>query len=147
MTTTEIAGLYERDIHKLIEEINSFKIEENLWQTSGSIKNTSGNLALHIIGGLNFLIGDTLSHTGYIRNREQEFITKGIDRKIIIAQLEELIPMINKTVISLTQEQMESPYPRFFDKEDASHSYVLTQLLLHLNYHLGQINYLRRVLE
>jgi hypothetical protein len=147
MTNGEIASLYERDICKLIEEINSFKDEENLWRTLGTIKNTSGNLALHVIGGLNYLIGATLSNTGYIRNRDQEFTDKGIDRKVIVEQLQELIPMINNTINSLTLEQMESPYPKFFDKENATNSYVLTQLLLHLNYHLGQVNYLRRILE
>lgn len=147
MTSSEIAELYERDIRKLIEEIALFKSEENLWKTCGTINNSSGNLALHIIGGLNYLIGAALSHTGYIRNRDQEFANKGIERKLIIEQLEELIPMINKTVTQLTPRQMESPYPIFFDKENATNSYVLTQLLLHLNYHLGQVNYLRRVLE
>ena len=147
MTSSEIAGLYERDLRSLVREIMSFRNEENLWKTYGTIKNSSGNLTLHIIGGLNFLIGTTLAHTGYIRNRDQEFTDKGIDRKLIVKQLEELIPMINQTVPSLTPEQLESPYPRFFDKEGATNGYVLTQLLLHLNYHLGQVNYLRRVLE
>jgi hypothetical protein len=147
MTNSEIAALCERDLRKLIEEIMSFKNEENLWMTYGTIKNSSGNLALHIIGGLNFLIGTTLAHTGYIRNRDLEFTAKGIDRKLIVKQLEELIPMINQTVNALTPEQLDSPFPRFFDKEGASISYVITQLLLHLNYHLGQVNYLRRFLE
>lgn len=147
MTNNEIAGLYVRDIRKLIEEINAFNNEENLWKTCGTIKNSSGNLALHIIGGLNYLIGATLSNTGYVRNRDQEFIDKGIDRKLLVKQLEELIWMINNTLNQLTPEQMESPYPRFFDKENASNSYVITQLLLHLNYHLGQVNYLRRLFE
>jgi hypothetical protein len=147
MTINEITSLYERDISKLIEEINSFKEEGNIWKTCGTIKNSSGNLALHIIGGLNYLIGATLSNTGYIRNRDQEFTNKRIDRKLIVEQLQELIPVINKTVNLLTPEQMESPYPIFFDKENATNSYVLIQLLLHLNYHLGQVNYLRRVFE
>jgi hypothetical protein len=147
MTGTEIAGMYERDIRKLIAEIDLFKTEENIWKTFGSITNSSGNLALHIIGGLNFLIGATLSHTGYVRNRELEFTAKGVERKIIVEQLEELIPTINKTVSPLTTDQMESRFPIFFDKENATNSYVLTQLLLHLNYHLGQVNYLRRALE
>jgi Protein of unknown function (DUF1572) len=147
MNNSEIASLYERDIRKLIEEINLFKIEENLWKTCGTIKNSGGNLALHIIGGLNYLIGATLSHTGYVRNRDQEFINNGIERRLITAQLEELIVTINKAVNQLTPEQTESPYPIFFDKEGATNSYVLTQLLLHLNYHLGQVNYLRRCLE
>ncbi|MEO6719290.1 MAG: DUF1572 family protein [Ferruginibacter sp.] len=147
MTKSEIASMYERDIRKLIEEINSFENEGNIWKTYGTIKNSSGNLALHIIGGLNYLIGATLSHTGYVRNRDQEFSNKGIGRKLIVEQLLELIPMINNAVNELTQEQMESPYPGFFDKDNSTNNYVLTQLLLHLNYHLGQVNYLRRTFE
>ena len=68
-------------------------------------------------------------------------------RKDLVAQLEELIPMINETVNALTQEQMEAEFPIFFDKAKTSTSYVLVQLLLHLNYHLGQVNYLRRIFE
>jgi len=64
-----------------------------------------------------------------------------------VAQLEELIPMINKTINALTPEQMEAEYPIFFDKPKTSVSYVLVQLFAHLNYHLGQVNYLRRMLE
>jgi len=147
MTKNEIASLYERDIDKLIEEINSFKNEENLWKTFGTIKNSSGNIALHLIGGLNYFIGVTLSHTEYVRNRDQEFTIKGVDRKIIVGQLQQLVDTVKKAISQLTQEQMETPFPIFFDKENATNSYVLTQLLLHLNYHLGQVNYLRRSLE
>ena len=68
-------------------------------------------------------------------------------RKDLVAQLEELIPMINETVNALTQEQMEAEFPIFFDKAKTSTRYVLVQLLLHLNYHLGQVNYLRRIFE
>jgi hypothetical protein len=142
-----LADFYERDIRKLIEEVNSFKNEENLWRTQGSVKNSSGNLVLHIIGGLNYLIGATLARTRYVRDRDQEFIRKGVERKELVAQLENLIPLIGKTLNALTPEQMETEYPIFFDKPKTSTSYVLTQLLLHLNYHLGQINYLRRTLE
>jgi hypothetical protein len=142
-----LATFYERDIRKLIEEVNLFKNEEDLWKTSGSVKNSCGNLVLHIIGGLNYLIGAKLGHTGYARNREQEFSSKGVDRKLLVSQLEELIPMINLTVATLTQDQMEAEYPMMFDNAKKPNSYVLLQLSLHLNYHLGQVNYLRRFLE
>jgi len=55
--------------------------------------------------------------------------------------------MIDKTVNALTQEDLNAEYPIFFDKPETSTSYVLVQLLLHLNYHLGQVNYLRRILQ
>src|SRR5215471_21046114 len=144
MLNTILAEFYERDLRKLINEVNLFRNEENLWKTNGSIKNSSGNLVLHIIGGLNFLIGATLAHAGYVRNRDEEFIKKGVPRADLVTQLEALIPMIRETVGT---QNMEAEFPIFFDKPNTSNSYVLTQLLQHLNYHLGQVNYLRRMLE
>ena len=147
MTTTEIAELYQRDIQKLISELDQFKDETNLWKTTGAISNSSGNLALHIIGGLSFHIGATLAENNYTRNRDEEFNAKHIPRKSIIDQLDALLIMIKATVISIGNERLNDPFPKFFDKENATISYVLTQLLLHLNYHTGQVNYLRRALE
>lgn len=147
MQSNVLASFYERDIRKLIEEVNLFKNEENLWKTQGSVKNSAGNLALHIIGGTNYLIGTTLAHTGYVRNRDQEFIRKGVARKDLVAQLGELIPMINKTLTAFSEDDLETDYPFEFDGAKRTKSYVLVQLELHLNYHLGQVNYLRRILE
>jgi hypothetical protein len=147
MLNATLAGFYERDIRKMIDEINLFQNEENIWRTHGSVKNSSGNLALHIIGGLNYLIGTTLAKTGYARNRDLEFTRKDVPRKELVEQLEQLIPLINKTLNTLAPDQMEAEFPIFFDKPKTSTSYVLVQLLAHLNYHLGQVNYLRRVLE
>ena len=147
MLNTILANFYELDIRKMIEELNLFKKEENLWITQGSVKNSAGNLALHIIGGLNHFFGATLANTGYVRNRDLEFIKKGVERQVLVAQLEELIPLINQTLIGLSKEQMEADFPIFYDKPGTSTGYVLTKLLAHLNYHLGQINYLRRILE
>src|SRR5688572_29680330 len=102
MINNELAGFYERDLSKLIEEVNLFKSEENLWKTQGAVKNSSGNLVLHIIGGLNFLIGTTLAQTGYVRNRDLEFSKKGVDRKELVTELEKLITLINQTLTALT---------------------------------------------
>jgi len=147
MLNNILANFYERDIRKLIEEVNLFKNEEDLWRITGSVKNSCGNLVLHVIGGMNYLIGTTLAHTKYVRNREQEFIQKNVKRTELISQLEALIIIINQTLNTLTADQMEAEYPIFFDKPKTSVTYVLVQLLAHLNYHLGQVNYLRRILE
>jgi len=147
MLNTILAGFYERDLRQLIEEINLFEKEENLWKTGGSVKNSAGNLALHITGGLNFLIGTTLAHTSYVRNRDLEFTSKAVKRSDLVAGLEQLIPMITKTLQSLTPEEMEGEFPILFDDANNPVQYVLVQLLAHLNYHLGQVNYLRRIID
>jgi hypothetical protein len=144
MLNNILANFYERDLRKLIDEINLFKNEEDIWKTIGAVKNSSGNLALHIIGGSNYLIGNKLANTGYVRDRDLEFIRKGVSRKVLVMQMEELIPLITTTLRNL---DMDAEYPMMFDDATRSNSYVLTQLALHLNYHLGQVNYLRRAME
>lgn len=145
MLNTILAGFYSRDLQRLIDEINSFKNEENLWKTLGSVKNSSGNLALHLIGGLNFFIGTTLARNGYVRDRDLEFSQKGVARKEIISRLEALIALTGQTLNA--QQDMDAEFPIAFDGAKNSKAYVLVQLLAHLNYHLGQVNYLRRSLE
>ncbi|MEZ2335250.1 DinB family protein [Mucilaginibacter sp. RCC_168] len=147
MLNSTLANFYERDISRLIEEINLFHVEENLWKTAGTIKNSSGNLVLHIVGGTNYLIGAMLAKTGYVRNRDQEFIIKGVPRTELVAQLEALMLMISKTLSTFDDERMEAEYPIMFDDMKVPNSYILIRLAIHLNYHLGQVNYLRRVLE
>ena len=72
MLNSVLANFYERDIRKLIDEVNSFRNEEDLWRTQGDVKNSAGNLVLHIIGGTSYLIGTQLAQTGYVRHRDQE---------------------------------------------------------------------------
>jgi hypothetical protein len=83
MLNTVLADFYERDIRKLIEEVNLFRNEENLWKTQGSVKNSSDNLVLHTIGGLNHLIGTSLAKTGYVHDRDQKFTTKVSKEKFL----------------------------------------------------------------
>lgn len=144
MLNNILADFYERDIRRLIEEVNLFRNEENLWRTHGSVRNASGNLVLHIIGGTNYLIGTTLAGTAYIRDRDSEFTRKGVARENLVAGLEELIPMVRDTIAAT---DLDAEYPLIFDDAKRTTGYLLVQLLAHLNYHLGQVNYLRRVLE
>jgi hypothetical protein len=141
-----LADFYERDFRQLIEEINLFKNEADVWKTQGEIKNSAGHLVLHLIGGMNYLIGTNLAGTGYIRNRDLEFSAKPVSRSELISGVEALISLVTRTLQELEPKQMEAEYPTFFDKSGTTISYVLIQLLAHLNYHLGQINYLRRQL-
>ena len=142
-----LANFYEKDLLKLIEEVNLFKKEEDLWKTLGTVKNSAGNLTLHIIGGLNHFFGALISHTGYIRNRDLEFSQKGVARKDLVAQLEAAIPMVRAAINAIPPEQMDAAYPIPFDDANNSNSYVIVRLLAHPDYHLGQVNYLQRILE
>lgn len=143
---TELAELYRRDILKLKEEIENFNDESNLWQKAGGVNNSAGNLALHITGGLNWLVGTLLGNTGYMREREKEFTLRDVPKEQLIFGLDELAEMVYGVLSGLSKEAFESEYPLDFLSKRSVHFYMVN-FYGHLNYHLGQVNYLRRILE
>jgi len=146
MLTQILSTFFARDLRKLIDEINAFTNEADLWRTQGVVKNSAGNLALHIVGGSNYFFGTVLGGTGYIRDRDKEFAAKDIPKTELVAALEKTIPVVTGAIAGLSGQQLNSPFPIRFDGAENSTEYVIVQLLSHLNYHLGQVNYLRRTL-
>ncbi len=146
MLTNVLQDIFERDLNKLINEIKQFANEENLWLTKEGINNSPGNLCLHIIGNLNHYIGFVLGGTSYVRKRDLEFTQKNIPKKDLIHMVEETKTVIKNTVHKLHQEDLDKIYPLEVANVTMTTRYLLVHLITHLNYHLGQINYFRRLI-
>lgn len=142
-----ITSLFERDLNKLEEEINLYKNEEDLWKIKEGISNSGGNLALHLVGSLNHFIGATLGSTGYIRERDKEFSLKNIPRLQIVQDIKNTIEVINNTLSHLTNEDIKKDFPVPVGNKTSSMSYTLLFFVSHLSYHLGQVNYHRRLIS
>ena len=143
---TFFAEIFERDILKLKYELNAFETELNIWAVPPGISNSAGNLALHLMGNLNHFIGATLGNTGYVRTRDLEFSTKNVSRAQLLADIDQTIVVVKRTLSSLTAAQLEQQFPfELFGQH--STAFYLTHFYGHIAYHLGQINYLRRILE
>lgn len=142
-----LKSLYNRDLDKLKIEIEAYQNESTIWKTEKNITNSAGNLCLHLVGNLNNYIGATLGNSGYIRNRDFEFSSKDIPRTELIEKIETTIAMINVSLDQLTEEQLKEDYPTVVFEEKMSVEYFLIHLISHLDYHLGQINYHRRLLD
>lgn len=82
MLIETLKALFERDLDKLIHEIESYQNESNIWITDKEISNSAGNLCLHLMGNINTYIGATIGGTNYVRNRELEFSLKIYPGKI-----------------------------------------------------------------
>ncbi|WP_370900719.1 DinB family protein [Chryseobacterium gossypii] len=147
MMTESLKSLYNRDLNKLKTEIESYRNEERIWITEKGISNSAGNLCLHLIGNLNHYIGAELGRTGYIRNRDLEFSLKNIPRAELISQIESTIEVVNSSLDQLTEDQLKKDYPVIVFDSKMSTEYFLIHLISHLDYHLGQINYHRRLLD
>jgi hypothetical protein len=147
MLIDTLKSLFNRDLNKLKSEIESYKNEANLWIIDKSIANSAGNLCLHLIGNLNTYIGATLGGSNYVRNRELEFSLKDVPKLELISLIEATIIAVNKTLGKITEEQLNSEYPMLVFQEKTSTEFFLVHLTTHLAYHLGQINYHRRLLD
>jgi len=139
--------LYKRDLEKLKTEISQYKTEETIWITDGAIANSAGNLCLHLVGNLNTYIGAILGNTGYIRDREAEFSLKGLSKQQLVKIVEETIDVVDKTLSTLSEDDMPKEYPTLIFEPGMTTGYFLVHLATHLGYHLGQINYHRRLLD
>jgi hypothetical protein len=136
-----IIKLFERDLSKLKQEIEMYGSEADLWKIQGEIANSAGNLALHLIGSLNHFIGNHLGGTGYARNRPLEFSDKDVPKIELIAKIEATRQMLNEVLPTISREVLAQKQT---DGKN-SNEYFVIQLYGHLNYHLGQINYHRRL--
>lgn len=147
MITESLRSLFNRDLNKLKTEIEAYQNEENLWKTDKNIANSAGNLCLHLVGNINNFIGAQLGNTGYIRHREQEFSLKDVPRTELIQKIEATIAMIDSVLPQLSEEDLKKEYPLVVFESAMTADYFLIHLLAHLDYHLGQINYHRRLLD
>jgi uncharacterized damage-inducible protein DinB len=147
MITTVLIDLYQKELDKLKEEIAAYESDEQLWKIPEGISNSGGNLCLHLTGGLQHFLGATLSDTGYIRNRDAEFKLKNIPRQKLLEEIDNTKNVVVDTLEQVSRKELEGNYPIVVFGEPMTTEYFLIFLLKHFGYHLGQINYHRRLVK
>lgn len=147
MMLEALKQLFVRDLEKVKKELNLYKDESKIWVVDNNIKNSGGNLCLHLIGNLKTFIGDGLGKVAYRRDREFEFNGKGVSRAELLVGLDETIEVVEKGIASLTEADMTKDYPIQIWSKPTNMSFTIMHLQSHLNYHLGQLNYHRRLLD
>ena len=147
MIIDTLIKLFNRDLNTLKKEIESYKEEENLWIVTEDISNSAGNLCLHLVGNLNHFIGATIGDSGYVRQRELEFSLKDVPRAELIQLVGNTIDVVSSVLEKVSEDDLAKEYTHRVFKEPMTTEYFLVHLTMHLAYHLGQINYHRRLLD
>jgi hypothetical protein len=142
-----LKSLFDRDLQKLKLEIESYQDEQKIWYTEGAITNPAGNLCLHLVGNLNTYIGKELGKTGYVRFRDAEFSLNNIPRAELISKIEGTISMVDKTLSQLKEQDLKNEFPGVYGDKKITIEELLLHTISHFNYHLGQVNYHRRLLD
>jgi uncharacterized damage-inducible protein DinB len=147
MMVEVLKKMFLRDLGKLKTEIELYRDEQKIWYVEKQITNTAGNLCLHLVGNLNAYIGAELGENGYIRHRELEFSLRDITRAELIKAIDETALMLAATFDKISDDQLTEEYPQIVMDGKVTTGYFLTHLATHLSYHLGQVNYHRRLLD
>jgi len=146
MTIKDINFIMQRDLDKLLQELKSYTQEPEMWQVVPGTTNSAGNLALHLCGNLRWFVGSVIGKSGYVRDREKEFA----DKNITLQKLENMITSckheVNDALNGLAVEELEKEFPHDVSGQKRSTGFLLLHLVSHFNYHLGQINYHRRMI-
>ena len=147
MLTQTLKSLFRRDLEQLKREVELYQDEKVIWYTERGISNSAGNLCLHLVGNLNAFVGAELGKTGYVRHRDLEFSLKNVPRSELSSKIDETIIVVERALENLTTKQLEAEYPQQVFGKPMTTEYFLVHLSSHLMYHLGQINYHRRLLD
>ena len=137
--------LFSRDLDALSAELNEYSDEKQLWQVEKNINNSAGTLALHVCGNLQHFIGAMLGNTGYIRDRESEFIKK-VSRAELLLEIDKTKSIVINTLNNLPLYRLNDNYPLNVFGHEMTIEFFLAHLHGHLTYHLGQISYHRRLI-
>lgn len=145
MLSTELAALYARDLNRLLQELRAFPDDAALWKTAPGVANAAGTLALHLEGNLREFIGRQLGDIDYTRDRPLEFSQRGVPQAELLARIEGARDLVPRVIAEMSGARLDAIYPEQVLGTPISTRQFLIHLNGHLNYHLGQIDYLRRI--
>lgn len=147
MLTDDVVEILARDLGTLRRELQAYEREEELWKLAPGIGNSAGTLALHLLGNLQHYIGAVLGETGYARDRDAEFSRRNVPRAEILAEIDRTTEVVRRVVPSLEDARLAAEYPEEVGGRRMTTGHHLIHLVAHFAYHLGQVNYHRRLLR
>lgn len=145
MSTADLSRLINRELTALRDELLAYPDETSMWEVPKGLPNSGGNLALHLVGNLRFFIGTQFGATGFVRDRDGEFGRKGVPRAEILHSIETTADEVTRALATLDAAQLAKPFPVEVGGHRIQTGLFLQHLASHLAYHLGQIDYHRRV--
>jgi hypothetical protein len=142
--TSIVQALFIRDLETLKREIAAFPDDKAPWVERPGVTNTAGTLALHCAGNIQHFIGAKLGGTGYVRQRDAEFARRGVSRAEIAAELDKAIAAVH-SLDGKTDADLPRVFPDAFGGKQVNIESLLFFLHGHLTFHLGQVDYYRRL--
>ncbi len=144
-TIDHIRTVMLRDLNSLRNEVEAFEDASEVWQVPKGINNSAGTLILHLCGNLRHFIGNALGTSEYARDREWEFSARDLSLPELLAEVDDTIRIVGETLARLPEAALIADYPVKLGERTLNTCVFLIHLCTHLGFHLGQIDYQRRI--
>lgn len=145
MMPAAIAAILDRDLQALRREVEAYPDDRALWQPVPGIINTAGTLVLHLTGNVQHFLGTRLGGTDYVRDRPAEFARRDVPRAELLQEIETARVAVRQGLDRLPEAQLAADFPEVIAGDRFATGDYLVHLATHFAYHLGQLDYHRRV--
>lgn len=145
MQADDLRAVMVRDLHDLAREVRAYPDDASPWRPVPGIANSGGTLVLHLAGNIQHFIGALLGGSGYVRDREAEFGRRDVSRAELVAEIERAVAEVERVMPTLTPAALAADLPVQMAGRTFTTARWLTHLVSHLGYHLGQVDYHRRM--
>lgn len=142
---THLRSVMLRDLRALRRELEAYPSDAAVWAVPAGIENSGGTLVLHLVGNLRTYVGLGIGGIAYERDRPREFAARGIPRATLLEELDITIESVDTAMRALTEEQLAAEFPMPLGAGYLNTQEFLLHCAVHLTYHLGQVDYHRRI--
>jgi hypothetical protein len=142
-----VLRMLHRELAAVQREVEAYPDDESLWRVAPGISNSGGTLALHLAGNVRHFVGAVLGGSGYKRDRDAEFSARGLPREHVSRELGDAMSQAVRALRGLDPAKLDAEFPIAVGPGLTLRTDVmLLHLSVHAGYHLGQIDYHRRMI-
>ena len=134
-----------RELGAVRRTVEVYPDDASLWAERSGLPNPGGTLVLHVAGNLQHFVGAVLGNSGYRRDRTAEFSRRGVSRVGLLEEIDAAAGAVERGMNAVSDDAMTAPYPEPISGRTIATGDFLAHLAAHLAYHLGQLDYHRRV--
>lgn len=145
MLVDAVCAILDRDLQALAREVQAYPDDASLWQLPEGVLNSTGTLVLHLTGNIQHYVGARLGGTGYVRDRAAEFAARDVPRATLLRQIEAASAAVRVAADKLDDDTLRADFPEVVAGMRVAVGEYLIHLVSHFDYHLGQVDYHRRM--
>lgn len=134
-----------RELSALQRSVEAYPDDASIWAMPAGVPNAGGTLVLHLAGNLQHYVGTVLGGSGYRRDRAAEFARRDVPRAELVAEVAAAANAVEYTLPTVSAKTLSTPFPETIGGQVLTTEAFLVHLAAHLAYHLGQLDYHRRI--